>query len=91
MEARIGEIQGEQALVGECYMQELKSGGAYVRTVDAEVPPPPPIFLDQGVKTQDEEMQVEPNEPLELVALHLEQSETTTRVGTRLQPKSKKP
>lgn len=78
----------------ECYVQELRFGGADIYTVDVEVPsctldvkvpPTPPVFLDEGVETWDKEIlqQAEPNELLELIALHLEWPKTMTRIGTR--------
>lgn len=42
-----------------------------------EEPPPLPVFIDKGEEIKQTLRQVEPNEPLELVALDLSHPENT--------------
>ncbi|KAG2670683.1 hypothetical protein I3760_14G098600 [Carya illinoinensis] len=70
---------------------ELKVVAPSVFVVEKSVkPPPPPLIVnEQNTKAWDESnlMQAKANEPLDLVTLHLDHPNATTRIGTRLSPK----
>ncbi|XP_042974738.1 uncharacterized protein LOC122306375 [Carya illinoinensis] len=97
-ECKVIELQGEQALAWECYVQELKDSRSKVYVVEGQnealvpsLPPPLMVAMKKGVEVRDEQKQqhVEANEPLELVTLYLDRPRTTTQIGTQVPSKDK--